>query len=98
MVDPIGQTPVKTSERIAPVARVASPVAAASVATRAPEPTTQLNLTSTVKELAAKPPVDLERVAKIRKAIEDGNFPIYPAKIADRLIALRLDWNPNDAS
>jgi hypothetical protein len=43
-----------------------------------------------------QPPVDTERVARIRKAIQDGRFPIYPSTIADRLLALKLEWNPND--
>jgi negative regulator of flagellin synthesis FlgM len=55
-------------------------------------------VTAFARQMAATPPVDLERVARIRRAISDGTFPIYPAKIADRLIALKLDWNPNDAA
>ena len=42
--------------------------------------------------LATKPPVDGERVAQIKKAIANGTFPILPATIADRLLALRYDW------
>ena len=34
-----------------------------------------------------------DRVAAIKKAIADGNFPILPATIADQMIALKLDWN-----
>ncbi|MBV1918836.1 MAG: flagellar biosynthesis anti-sigma factor FlgM [Sphingomonadaceae bacterium] len=34
-----------------------------------------------------KPPVDAERVAMIRKAIEGGNYPILPMKVADAMIA-----------
>lgn len=37
-----------------------------------------------------QPPVDTERVAVIRKAIETGNYPIIPAKIADAMIAAGL--------
>ena len=37
-----------------------------------------------------QPPVDVERVAVIRKAIETGNYPIIPAKIADAMIAAGL--------
>lgn len=33
------------------------------------------------------PPVDGERVAMIKKAIEEGNYPIVPQKIADAIIA-----------
>ncbi|HSX53700.1 MAG TPA: flagellar biosynthesis anti-sigma factor FlgM, partial [Sphingomonas sp.] len=43
-------------------------------------------------------PVDAERVARIKKAIADGNFPLVPSTIADRLLALKLQWNPNDAA
>lgn len=32
-------------------------------------------------------PVDVERVAQIRKAVEAGDYPLVPAKIADALIA-----------
>jgi negative regulator of flagellin synthesis FlgM len=47
-------------------------------------------------ELAAKPSVDADRVAQIKAAVQDGTFPILPAKIADQLIALRLQWMQND--
>ena len=36
---------------------------------------------------AGDPPVDVERVAQIRKAVENGTYPIMPAKIADEMIA-----------
>ncbi|MCC6827767.1 MAG: flagellar biosynthesis anti-sigma factor FlgM [Novosphingobium sp.] len=32
-------------------------------------------------------PVDADRVAEIRKAIENGSYPIVPTKIADAIIA-----------
>ena len=35
-------------------------------------------------------PVDSERVAEIRKALEEGKYPLVPAKIADALIAAEL--------
>ncbi|PEQ14460.1 hypothetical protein B2G71_02380 [Novosphingobium sp. PC22D] len=34
-----------------------------------------------------QPPVDFERVQTIRKAVETGNYPLIPAKIADAMIA-----------
>ena len=37
-----------------------------------------------------QPPIDPERVAVIRKAIESGTYPIVPAKIADAIIAAGL--------
>ena len=54
--------------------------------------------TELAQTMAARPPVDAERVARIKKAIEDGNFPLVPSTVADRLLALKLDWNPNDAA
>ena len=36
------------------------------------------------------PPVDAERVKQIRQAIEDGRYPIVPAKVADAMIAAGL--------
>ena len=32
-------------------------------------------------------PVDAERVAQIRKAIESGNYPVIPMRVADAMIA-----------
>lgn len=37
-----------------------------------------------------QPPVDAERVSQIRKAIEEGRYPIVPAKVADAMIAAGL--------
>lgn len=37
-----------------------------------------------------QPPVDAERVAEIRKAIEQGTYPIVPARVADAMIAAGL--------
>ena len=36
---------------------------------------------------AGQPPVDVERVAQIRKAVEEGTYPIVPARVADAMIA-----------
>ena len=42
-------------------------------------------------DLAADvPPVDAERVDQIRKALEDGTYPVVPTQIADAMIAARL--------
>jgi len=35
----------------------------------------------------ANAPVDVDRVTQIRKAIEDGSYPILPTRIADAMIA-----------
>jgi negative regulator of flagellin synthesis FlgM len=49
-------------------------------------------------DLSAKAPIDLDRVARIKKAIADGTFPIVPATIADQMLALKLNWVPHDAA
>ena len=36
---------------------------------------------------AGPPPVDLERIAQIRKAIERGHYPVVPMRVADAMIA-----------
>lgn len=35
-------------------------------------------------------PIDMDRVAAIKAAIASGNYPVDPAAIADRMIALDL--------
>lgn len=37
-----------------------------------------------------QPPVDAERVGLIRKAVENGTYPVVPAQIADAIIAAGL--------
>jgi negative regulator of flagellin synthesis FlgM len=97
MVDPVGTKPaavvdrrsvqVVATEAAAPAKPVTSEGAQAEEASSA----TQLS-----QAMAAQAPVDSDRVARIRKAVQDGNFPIYPSTIADRLLALKLEWNPHD--
>lgn len=38
----------------------------------------------------AEPPIDVERVQEIRKALQTDSYPILPTKIADAMIAARL--------
>lgn len=35
-------------------------------------------------------PVDVDRIAAIKSAIASGNYPVDPARIADRMLALDL--------
>lgn len=103
MVDSIGSkvsTP-PVDRRVAPVAAAPSAQAAQVVATakdqtsRATQAQAQ-SATVLAQSMAAEAPVDMDRVMKIKKAVEDGRFPIYPATIADRLLALKMQWTPND--
>lgn len=94
MVDPVGFKPASLSPRLTPVAP-AAPVRQAEATTQAAQTSTAQALTQTA---AASAPVDADRVARIKKAIADGKFPLVPSTIADRLLALKLQWNPNDAA
>lgn len=101
MVDRISAAPVTATERVTST-RTAAPVAQPVVPTPTPsaaEPSTSASaLQSLVGELAAKPPVDDSRVARIRNAIATGTYPLSPENVADRLIALKLNWIPHDPS
>lgn len=99
MVDSIGAKPIATNGT--------QRIAAVGAATRAkgiqtgtdPQPAdtkAATSLSQTIASLASEPPVDTDRVARIRRAIEDGSFPISPATVADRMLALKLNWKPND--
>ena len=39
---------------------------------------------------AGAPPVDFDRIAEIRKAIERGHYPVIPMRVADAMIAAGL--------
>jgi negative regulator of flagellin synthesis FlgM len=98
MVDSIGPKGSTPGTRIAPVigaaaaAKIASAIATPEHQTQVSHPVGQL-----AQELSAKPPVDVDRVARFRKAIAEGSFQTEPAKVADRLLALKGDW-VNDAA
>jgi len=110
MVDSIGAKPVTAVDRrvspvstnvaapTSPVAQV-SPVAPVSPAASA---TTASNAAASAaavsRSLSGPPPVDTERVSRIRSAIARGTYPITPETIADRLIALKLEWKPHESS
>lgn len=91
MIDPIGVKPgtvqasrlVTDEAKVAPLKLVQPPLPAAVAETSARE---------TARALAARPPVDIERVKLIKQALQDGRYPIVPAKLADRLIAAQLQW------
>jgi negative regulator of flagellin synthesis FlgM len=107
MVDSIGSTPLNGSGS---VSRVAAPAAAPTVQPALQQATQQApasrtfgdaaptQLSGIARALAASPPVDSDRVGEIKKAIQNGSFPILPATIADRLLALRLNWDGHDAA
>lgn len=96
MVEPIGiKAGAVVERRSMPV--VASTAAAAPVASVPTETAAAQTAASEISQnLAASAPVDSDRVTRIRKAVQDGKFPLVPATVADRLLALKLEWNPNN--
>ena len=96
MVDQVGGKPFSVGERsVDRVERTAGPRAVETPRTEARRPAAQ-GFSPVARELAASPPVDFERVARIRKAVAEGRFPITPATVADNLLALRYGWTSND--
>ncbi len=96
MIDPIGTRPGTTSSVRSDTVKA---VGVAARSTPVPASTEQnvpaaITAQATVRQMAARPPVDQERVEIIRAAIADGRFPITPATIADRLIAFHEGWRP----
>lgn len=88
MVDAIGPKPLTNGRQVTGITRVSAPTAAASV-TKQPEAT---QAPTVAAQLSVAAPVDTDRVKKIKQAVADGNFPLSPATIADRLIAARYEW------
>lgn len=96
MIDSIGskvsgaselRTDAARGEKVAQVTQAASTKAATASAS-----TVSLGAQAAAKSMAASAPVNEDRVAEIKKAVQEGSFPIYPATIADRLIAFEQGW------
>lgn len=68
-----------------------NPAAAAAPAPATPASSAAAAAKPTVATSAAldpgQAPVDADRVAQIRKAVESGAYPLVPARIADAMIA-----------
>ena len=86
---------VRAVARVAPPA-AASPALPVTQAQRERSTADIASLSGIATQLAARPPVDVDRVREIKHAIANGTFPILPATIADRLLALRYNWNGHD--
>lgn len=94
MVDPVGAKPV-TQERSVARAPQTAPIARSRSAVQDDADTVVAGgIASLIADYATRPPVDIERVAKIRQAIANNSYPIVAETIADRLIAIKLNWKP----
>lgn len=100
MVDAIGVNRVAATDVVrastATTAQSAMSVVGGADAVQTAPDTAASDAIALSRKLAVSPPVDAARVAEIRKAIADGTFPILPATIADRMLALKLDWTSHD--
>ena len=94
MVESIGARLATGAPRVLRTA-VDTPTAAVST-TAAKIPATTGTFATLAADMAASAPVDTDRVAQIKQAIKDGRYPIMPARIADSLIASRLEWKSNN--
>lgn len=99
MVESIGTKPVKTDMgvmRIAAAAPAQPARASTNAAATGTGPANVAQAGGLAQALAASPPVDLDRVVRVKQAIADGTYPIEPGTIADSMIALRLQFSKDD--
>ena len=93
MVDAIGPKTVSTADRLVgatvPVTALTSVPKQSSEIARQP-----LELSAIAAETSKGAPVDNQHVEDVRRAIRNGTYPITPDTIADRLLALKLNWSP----
>lgn len=97
MVESIGPKPVKADLGVTRVAAAmpAQPVRASNSPVSAgfgPNAGNVKQAGSLAQTLSAAPPVDLDRVGRVKQAIADGTYPIEPGTIADSMIAIRLQF------
>lgn len=97
MVDPVGMKAGAIAQRSVSVVATQAAAAPKAVQSAAKDPKpVETEAAELAGSMAAEAPVDTDRVSRIKKAIEDGKFPTVPSTIADRLLALKLQWNPNE--
>ena len=102
MVESIGSKPLTGGERsvariaaTTPVQPAAQPLAQAPDRAVEAEPSATSSI-ALARTMAAAAPINEARVAAVKKAVANGTFPILPATVADRLLAVRYEWLGND--
>jgi negative regulator of flagellin synthesis FlgM len=91
MIDPIGVTP-GTVQGVRVEPRDTTKVVPLQPIRGSDPAVAETSARETAKALAARPPVDTDRVQQIRRALQEGRYPLVPAKIADRMIAAQMRW------
>jgi negative regulator of flagellin synthesis FlgM len=92
-VDPVSIRGVTGGDfGVAATARVSAAPASIPVA-RQPAANRDVQASGIASALAASAPVDLDRVARLKRAIATGTYPVQPATIADRMLAHKQDWD-----
>ncbi len=85
-MQPIDNTPIARSRPVGTdAARL--PIGAPAAPGSAVSPPAEPGVIAAAVTAGSAPPVDQERVAQIRTAVREGNYPLVPAKVADALIA-----------
>ena len=86
---PVGAVQLNTVQPAAPgaaatdIAPTAGPATGPTSAATSATPQVETSLAAS----AGAVPVDQSRVAQIREAIQNGTYPVFPAKISDAMIA-----------
>ena len=93
MVDSVTSTTVRAVSPVARLAKAAAVSAPTAAVVDQPAAETPATLAKTLAESA---PVDASRGQLIKNAVANGTFPLSPATIADRLIALKYEWMSHD--
>ena len=74
-------------DSVAPASPGVTPADSPAVARATSATTATPQVQTTVAVSAGTVPVDQDRVAQIRQAVQDGTYPIIPTRIGDAMIA-----------
>ncbi|MGY6551088.1 MAG: flagellar biosynthesis anti-sigma factor FlgM [Erythrobacter sp.] len=91
-IAPVRALPDSEHAQIDPRQAAASQVAAQGNAQTPAKSGVSVEIATSVASPAVSPPVDAERVEKIRSALRDGTYPLVPTKIADAMIAAQVSF------
>lgn len=79
--------PIEPAAAVRPATRLERRHAETAKPVAAPPQPAAARVNAAGGETPATPPVEAERIAEIRKAIDRGTYPIVPTRIADAMIA-----------